>query len=53
MKIYISQSNDIYFNLALENWLFLEKLEDEKILFLWQNAQCVVIGRGTKPLARM
>ncbi|MFT4694781.1 MAG: lipoate-protein ligase A [Francisella sp.] len=49
MKIYISQSNDIYFNLALENWLFLEKLEDEKILFLWQNAPCVVIGRAQNP----
>ncbi|MFT5951182.1 MAG: lipoate-protein ligase A [Francisella sp.] len=49
MKIYISQSNDIYFNLALENWLFLEKIEDEKILFLWQNAPCVVIGRAQNP----
>lgn len=49
MKIYISQSNDIYFNLALENWLFLEKLANEKILFLWQNAPCVVIGRAQNP----
>ncbi len=49
MKIYISQSNNIYFNLALENWLFLEKLKDEKILFLWQNATCVVIGRAQNP----
>lgn len=49
MKIYISQSNNIYFNLALENWLFLEKLEDEKILFLWQNSPCVVIGRAQNP----
>ena len=49
MKIYISQSNNIYFNLALENWLFLEKLRDDKILFLWQNAPCVVIGRAQNP----
>ena len=49
MKIYISQSNNIYFNLALENWLFLEKLKDEKILFLWQNSPCVVIGRAQNP----
>lgn len=49
MKIYISLSNNIYFNLALENWLFLEKMEDEKILFLWQNAPCVVIGRAQNP----
>ena len=49
MKIYISQSNNIYFNLALENWLFLEKLESEKILFLWQNSPCVVIGRAQNP----
>lgn len=49
MKIYISLSNNIYFNLALENWLFLEQLQDEKILFLWQNAPCVVIGRAQNP----
>ncbi|API86647.1 lipoate--protein ligase [Francisella uliginis] len=49
MNIYISQSNNIYFNLALENWLFLEKLQDKKILFLWQNAPCVVIGRAQNP----
>ncbi|APC91743.1 MULTISPECIES: lipoate--protein ligase [Francisella] len=49
MNIYISQSNDIYFNLAFENWLFLEKLNDKKILFLWQNAPCVVIGRAQNP----
>lgn len=49
MHIYISQSNDIYFNLAFENWLFLEKLQDKKILFLWQNAPCVVIGRAQNP----
>ncbi|AJC48919.1 lipoate--protein ligase [Allofrancisella guangzhouensis] len=49
MKIYISQSNDVYFNLALENWLFLEELKDQKILFLWQNAPCVVIGRAQNP----
>ncbi|KFJ43801.1 lipoate--protein ligase [Francisella philomiragia] len=49
MHIYISQSNDIYFNLAFENWLFLEKLHHEKILFLWQNSPCVVIGRAQNP----
>lgn len=49
MNIYISQSNNIYFNLAFENWLFLEKLQDKKILFLWQNAPCVVIGRAQNP----
>ena len=51
MKIYISQSNDIYFNLALENWLFLQKLEDRKILFLWQNSPSVVVGRAQNPWA--
>lgn len=49
MNIYISQSNNIYFNLAFENWLFLEKLQDKKILFLWQNSPCVVIGRAQNP----
>ena len=37
------------FNLALENWLFLEELKDEKIIFLWQNSPCVVIGRAQNP----
>ncbi|MFC4892738.1 lipoate--protein ligase [Pseudofrancisella aestuarii] len=49
MKIYLSQSNNPYFNLALENWIFLEALESDKILFLWQNNPCVVIGRAQNP----
>ncbi|MDE5014930.1 lipoate--protein ligase family protein, partial [Francisella tularensis subsp. holarctica] len=49
MHIYISQSNDIYFNVAFENWLFLEKLHQQKILFLWQNSPFVVIGRAQNP----
>ena len=50
MKLYLSQSYDIYFNLALENWLFLEALEnDEPIIFLWKNRASVVIGRAQNP----
>ncbi len=49
MKIFISISNNIDFNLALENWLFLHELKDEKIVFLWQNSPCVVIGRAQNP----
>jgi len=51
--IYVrSPSNDIFFNLALERYLF-KRFENETekyfVLFLWQNDKCVVIGRNQNP----
>jgi lipoate-protein ligase A len=44
-SIYISNSLDVYKNLALETYL-LEKSTLETILFLWKNSNTVVIGKN-------
>ena len=38
-----SPSNDAYFNMALEEYLF--EREDEEFFMLWQNENAVVVGR--------
>ena len=44
--IYIeSNRTDPTWNLALESWLF-DRQTEETILYLWQNAPCVIIGRN-------
>ncbi len=49
MNVYIATSHDPFYNLAVENWLFREMLTDEPILYLWQNAPSVIIGRAQNP----
>ena len=49
MKIYVSTSNDPFYNLSIENWLFKEILLDTPILYLWKNSPCVIIGRAQNP----
>lgn len=43
-KIVLSSSFDPWYNLALEEYLLDNVEEDEVILYLWQNANTVVIG---------
>ncbi len=42
--MFLSTSNDIYFNLALEQF-FIHNISDN-FLFLWSNSPCVIIGRN-------
>ena len=48
-RVFRSISQDIYENLALENYLFENLKENEELLFLWNNSDAVVIGRFQDP----
>ena len=48
-RILISESNDPWFNLTVEDIIFRSMPADQRILFLWQNADTVVIGRAQNP----
>lgn len=44
-SVIISKSNDIYTNLALEDWYYKNwSSENKHLLMLWSNNPCVVIG---------
>lgn len=48
--VFISQSNDVYTNLALENWLYKNyDFSDRHILLLTHNDPCVLIGNNQNP----
>lgn len=49
-QVFISQSTDVFSNLALEDWLYRNHDFDHKhLLLLWRNDPCVVIGRHQNP----
>lgn len=51
--IIITGKTNVYENLALESWLLKEILKEKEpivILFLWQNENCVVVGKNQNPL---
>ncbi|AEJ20183.1 lipoate--protein ligase family protein [Gracilinema caldarium] len=48
-RVIFSLSNNIYENLALENYLFEHLDPQEALLFLWRNTYTVVIGRFQDP----
>lgn len=47
--IVINKSHDPWLNLALEEYLLENVSEYENILFLWQNANTIVIGKNQNP----
>lgn len=49
-SVFISQSYDIFTNLALEDWLYKNfDFSRHHVLLLWANDPCVVIGRHQNP----
>lgn len=49
-SVFISQSREIFTNLALEDWFYRNSdFTDHHVLLLWRNDPCVVIGRHQNP----
>lgn len=49
-SVFISQSKDVFSNLALEDWVYRNMdLTKHHILMLWQNSPTVVVGRHQNP----
>ncbi|EDX07318.1 lipoyltransferase 1, mitochondrial [Drosophila simulans] len=49
-SVFISQSSDVFTNLALEDWLYKNfDFSRHHVLLLWANDPCVVIGRHQNP----
>ncbi len=49
LRVLFSHSHNPWFNLAVEDCIFRELPADQCVLFLWQNADTVVIGRSQNP----
>jgi lipoyltransferase 1 len=51
-SVFISQSYDIFTNLALEDWIYKNyDFGNHHVLMLWLNDPCVVIGRHQNPFS--
>lgn len=49
-SVFISQSYDIFTNLALEDWFYRNfDFTNHHVLMLWANDPCVVVGRHQNP----
>ncbi|KAK3088822.1 hypothetical protein FSP39_024198 [Pinctada imbricata] len=49
-KVIVSTSDDIFTNLALEEWIYEhDDLRNQSLLLMWQNKPAVVIGRHQNP----
>ncbi|MFS7382644.1 lipoate--protein ligase A [Rahnella inusitata] len=49
LRLLLSDSYDPWFNLAVEDCIFREMTTDQRVLFLWRNAETVVIGQAQNP----
>lgn len=51
-SVFISQSDDVFANLALEDWIYKNfDFAHHHVLMLWSNNPCVVIGRHQNPFS--
>jgi len=49
-SVFISQSTDVFTNLALEHWLYRNyNFSKHHVLLLWRNDPCLVFGRHQNP----
>lgn len=49
-SVFISQSKDIYTNLALEEWFYRNyDFTKQHVLLFWQNQPCIIIGKNQNP----
>lgn len=49
-SVFISQSTDVFTNLALEQWFFKNMdFTHHHVMMLWRNDPCIVIGRHQNP----
>lgn len=49
LRLLLSDSYDPWFNLAVEECIFRQMSPTQHVLFLWRNAETVVIGRAQNP----
>ena len=49
LRLLLSDSHDPWFNLAVEECIFRQMPATQRVLFLWRNADTVVIGRAQNP----
>lgn len=49
LRLLLSDSYDPWFNLAVEESIFRQMPATQRVLFLWRNADTVVIGRAQNP----
>jgi lipoate---protein ligase len=49
VKVLISDTHNPWFNLATEEWIYREMDPSVQTLFLWRNADTVVVGRNQNP----
>lgn len=49
-SVFMSQSTDIFTNLALEDWMYRNMdFTNHHVMMVWRNEPCVVIGRHQNP----
>ncbi|WP_237386588.1 lipoate--protein ligase A [Xenorhabdus sp. Sc-CR9] len=49
LRLLMSDSHDPWFNLAVEECIFRQMPPNQRVLFLWRNANTVVVGRAQNP----
>lgn len=46
LRVLLANTHDPYFNLATEDWIYKDMDLGSKVLYVWRNANTIVIGRG-------